>query len=202
VANPRVSSRVVDVVDGTLNFLASYRRVSSRTTTTTTTTKIMADGGVLAISLPPDVDRVALGAILPDVVPEALTPDGAITLFRSLLSLAIELGERQREVEEAHAELERKDVELDQAYQDKETATKDLEATVDVLQRELNAVKHERDSLRKWSSLHITLDGVSFPVSSRVPNFASGPAYGRDRHARDLQYRPSVSQEQDRGRRT
>jgi nucleoprotein TPR len=114
----------------------------------------MADGGVLALSLPPDVDRVALETLLPGVDLEALTPDTAVILFQTLLGQALELDDRTRTVEEYQAEVERKDVELDQAYQDREGAVKDLEANVDALQRELKHVKDERDALRTYYSYY------------------------------------------------
>jgi nucleoprotein TPR len=110
----------------------------------------MADGGVLAISLPEDVDHDALTTLLPGLDPNALTVEAAVHVFRLLLAQALELDDKQRELDDARAELERKDVELEQAYQDRESATQTLENTVDALQTELTHVKTERDMLRQF----------------------------------------------------
>jgi nucleoprotein TPR len=111
----------------------------------------MADGAVLAVALPPDLDAGALAELLPDVSLDALTSDSALALFELVLAQATALDERQREADDARAELARRDVELEQAYQDRDVGARELETQLAETQRTLAETKTRHDALRACS---------------------------------------------------
>jgi nucleoprotein TPR len=61
-----------------------------------------------------------------------------LSLYRFVVSQAVELDFALRDVEESRAEVERKDIELDQVLQDRKSSVSSLEARVKSLQEERN----------------------------------------------------------------
>jgi hypothetical protein len=66
-----------------------------------------------------------------------LRPDAVLSLYRFVVSQAVDLDGSLRDLEESRAEVERKDIELDQALQDRESSVSSLETQVKSLQEEL-----------------------------------------------------------------
>ena len=106
-----------------------------------------APEGHFNITLPEDLDEDQLSEILPDINLSSISPEDVVTLYRTLLTHAVNLDAVERERDEVRAELEKKDIELDQALQDKESLSKDLESSVETVHEELAQVKRERDQL-------------------------------------------------------
>jgi nucleoprotein TPR len=100
-----------------------------------------------------------LSRLLPDFSFETPSPDAVLSLYRFVVSQAVELDGALRGVEESRAEVERKDIELDQALQDRESTVSPLETQVKSLQEELAKVKGERNTFGK--SVATLLGGYS-----------------------------------------
>jgi nucleoprotein TPR len=106
-----------------------------------------------SVSIPDDFDLDYLSKFLPDVSFETPSPDAVLSLYRLVLSQAVDSEEALRELEELRAENERKDIELDQALQDRESSVSSLETQFKGLQEELVKVKQERDTLGESHAL-------------------------------------------------
>ena len=102
-----------------------------------------------SVPIPEDLDIGYLSRLLPDFSFETPSPDAVLSLYRFVVSQAVDLDAALRDLEESRAEAERKDVELDQAYQDRESSVSSLEAQVKSFQEELAKVKEERNTLGK-----------------------------------------------------
>jgi nucleoprotein TPR len=100
-----------------------------------------------SVPIPDDLDLEYLSRLLPDVSFDTPSPDSVLSLYRLVLSQAVDLDGAVRDLEESRAENERKDVELDQALQDRESSASSLEVQVKALQEELEKVKQERNTL-------------------------------------------------------
>jgi uncharacterized protein (UPF0335 family) len=100
-----------------------------------------------SIPIPDDLDLEYLSRLLPDVSFDTPSSDSVLSLYRLVLSQAVDLDGVVRDLEESRAENERKDVELDQALQDRESSASSLEVQVKALQEELEKVKQERNAL-------------------------------------------------------
>lgn len=103
----------------------------------------------LTIPIPIDIDIDALANIIPEVSFTNPTPDTIVAVYRLLLAQVAENDATQRDLEDARAAVDRKDIELDQAVQDGETKSQDFESTLESVQRELNAIKTDRDQIRR-----------------------------------------------------
>ena len=99
------------------------------------------------VSIPDDLDFDYLSKLLPDVSFETPSPDTILSLYRLVVTQAVNLESAFHDLEESRAENERKDVELDQALQDRESSASSLEAQVKGLQEELVKAKQDRDTL-------------------------------------------------------
>lgn len=99
-----------------------------------------------SIQVPNDLDLEYLSRLLPDFSFETPSPDAVLSLYRFVVSQAVDLDSALRDLEESRAEVERKDVELDQALQDRESSVSSLETQVKSLQEELAKVKEERNT--------------------------------------------------------
>jgi nucleoprotein TPR len=100
-----------------------------------------------SVPIPDNFDLEYLSRLLPDVSVEAPSQDAVLSLYRLVVSQAIDLDGASRDLEDSRAENERKDVELDQALQDRESSVASLEAQVKTLQEEVAKVKEERNTL-------------------------------------------------------
>ena len=100
-----------------------------------------------SVPVPEDLDLGYLSRLLPDFSFETPSPDAVLSLYRFVVSQAVDLDGALRDLEESRAEAERKDVELDQAFQDRESSVSTLEAQVKSFQEELAKVKEERNTL-------------------------------------------------------
>ncbi|KAH9974884.1 hypothetical protein BGW80DRAFT_1444514 [Lactifluus volemus] len=105
-----------------------------------------------SVSIPDDFDLDYLSKFLPDVSFESPSPDTVLSLYRLVVSQAVDSEEALRELEELRAENERKDIELDQALQDRESSVSALETQCKGLQEELVKVKQERDTFASSKS--------------------------------------------------
>jgi nucleoprotein TPR len=112
-----------------------------------------------SVPVPDDLDLDYLSRLLPDFSFETPSPDAVLSLYRFVVSQAVDLDGALRDLEESRAEAERKDIELDQALQDRESSVSSLEAQVKSLQEGLAKVKEERNTLGK--SVATLLDGYS-----------------------------------------
>ncbi len=102
-----------------------------------------------SVSVPDDLDLDYLSRLLPDFSFETPSPDAVLSLYRFVVSQALDLDGAHRDLDESRAEVERKDIELDQALQDRESSVSSLETQVKSLQEELAKVKGERNTLGK-----------------------------------------------------
>ena len=102
-----------------------------------------------SVSIPDDLDLAYLSKLLPDFSFETPSPDAVLSLYRFVVSQAVDLDGALRDLEESRAEVEKKDVELDQALQDRESSVASLETQVKSFQEELVKVKEERNTLGK-----------------------------------------------------
>jgi nucleoprotein TPR len=102
-----------------------------------------------SVPLPDDIDIKYLSGLLPDLSFETPSPDAVLSLYRFVVSQAVDLDGALRDLEESRAEVERKDIELDQALQDRESSISSLETQAKLLQEELARVKEERNTLGK-----------------------------------------------------
>jgi nucleoprotein TPR len=100
-----------------------------------------------SVSIPDDLDLEYLSRVLPDVSFDAPSQDTILSLYRLVVSQAVDLEDALRDIEELRADSERKDIELDQALQDRESSVSSLDARVKGLQEELTKAKQERDTL-------------------------------------------------------
>jgi nucleoprotein TPR len=100
-----------------------------------------------SVPIPDDFDLEYLSRALPDVSFEVPSPDAILSLYRLVVSQAVDLEDAHRDLEELRADHERQDIELDQALQDRESLVSSQEAQVKGLQEELVKVKKERDTL-------------------------------------------------------
>ncbi|KAF5314858.1 hypothetical protein D9619_007083 [Psilocybe cf. subviscida] len=107
----------------------------------------------LNVAIPEDIDEDMLSSILPDLDFAAVSVNDILTLYRQLISQAVNLDSAERDRDEFRAELERKDIELDQALQDKESISKELETSAEAVHEELKKVKHERDHLAETNAV-------------------------------------------------
>ena len=96
-----------------------------------------------SVSIPDDFDL----EFPPDVSFETPSPDTIFSLYRLVLSQAVDSEEGLRELEELRAENERKDIELNQALQDRKSSVSSLETPFKGLQEELVKVKQECNTL-------------------------------------------------------
>jgi nucleoprotein TPR len=71
-----------------------------------------------------------------------------LSLYRFVVSQAVDLDGALRDLEESRAEVERKDIELNQALQDRESSVYSLKFRKS-LQEELAKVKEERNAFGK-----------------------------------------------------
>jgi hypothetical protein len=110
-----------------------------------------------SVPVPDDLDLDYLSRLLPDFSFETPSPDAVLSLYRFVVSQAVDLDGALRDLEESRAEAERKDIELDQALQDRESSVSSLEAQVKSLQEGLAKVKEERNTLGQF----VLLDGYS-----------------------------------------
>ena len=108
-----------------------------------------------SVPVPDDLDLEYISRILPDFSFETPSPDAVLSLYRFVVSQAVDLDGALRDLEESRAEVEKKDVELDQVLQDLESSGSSLEAQVKSLQEELTKVKEERNTLGKSVSRRI-----------------------------------------------
>ena len=99
-----------------------------------------------SVTVPDDIDVEYLSRLLPDFSFETPSPDAVLSLYRFVVSQAVDLDGALRDLEESRAEVERKDIELDQALQDRESSVSSLETQVKSLQEELAKVKEERNT--------------------------------------------------------
>jgi nucleoprotein TPR len=99
-----------------------------------------------SVPIPDDIDLEYLSRLLPDFSFETPSPDAVLSLYRFVVSQAVDLDGSLRDLEESRAEVERKDIELDQALQDRESSVSSLETQVKSLQEELAKVKEERST--------------------------------------------------------
>jgi nucleoprotein TPR len=99
-----------------------------------------------SVPVPDDIDLEYLSRLLPDFSFETPSPDAVLSLYRFVVSQAVDLDGSLRDLEESRAEVERKDIELDQALQDRESSVSSLETQVKSLQEELAKVKEERNT--------------------------------------------------------
>lgn len=106
-----------------------------------------------SVPIPDDLNLEYLSRLLPDISFEAPSPDSISSLYRLVVSQAVDLDGAHRDLEESRAENERKDVELDQALQDRESSVYSLEAQAKALQEELAKAKQERDTLGESTRL-------------------------------------------------
>jgi nucleoprotein TPR len=121
-----------------------------------------------SVSIPDDFDLDYLSKFLPDVSFESPSPDTVLSLYRLVVSQAVDSEEALRELEELRAENERKDIELDQALQDRESSVSSLETQCKGLQEELVKVKQERDTFGESNTLvfqHMIIFNTLFPSS-------------------------------------
>jgi nucleoprotein TPR len=107
-----------------------------------------------SVLIPDDLDLEYLSRLLPDVSFETPSPDAVLSLYRLLVSQAVDLDAAVRELEESRAENERKEVELDQALQDRESSVSSLEGQAKALQEELEKVKQERNTFGESTNNH------------------------------------------------
>lgn len=114
----------------------------------------------LNVPIPDDIDEDALSNILPDLNFAAVSVNDILTLYKQLISQAVNLDSAERDRDEFRAELERKDVELDQALQDKESISKELENSAEAVHEDLKKVKHERDQLGAYDCTTLCLAGA------------------------------------------
>jgi nucleoprotein TPR len=112
-----------------------------------------------SVPVPDDIDLEYLSRLLPDLSFETPSPDAVLSLYRFVVSQAVDLDGALRDLEESRAEVERKDIELDQALQDRESSVSSLETQVKSLQEELAKVKEERNTFGK--SVATLLGGYS-----------------------------------------
>jgi nucleoprotein TPR len=113
-----------------------------------------------SVAIPDDLDLENLSRLLPDVSFETPSQDAVLSLYRLVVSQAVDLDGSIRDLEESRAENERKDVELDQALQDRESSVFSLEVQVKTLQEELTKVKQERNTMGE--SEFTLLNGYSY----------------------------------------
>ena len=112
-----------------------------------------------SVPVPNDLDLDYLSRLLPDFSFETPSPDSVLSLYRFVVSQAVDLDGALRDLEESRAEVERKDIELDQALQDRESSVSSLETQVKSLQEELAKVKEERNTF--GMSVAMLLGGYS-----------------------------------------
>ena len=112
-----------------------------------------------SVPVPDDIDLDYLSRLLPDFSFETPSPDAVLSLYRFVVSQAVDLDGALRDLEESRADVERKDIELDQALQDRESSVSSLETQVKSLQEELAKVKEERNTF--GMSVTSLLDGYS-----------------------------------------
>jgi nucleoprotein TPR len=103
--------------------------------------------GAFCVSIPDDFDLDYLSRALPDVPFEVPSPDAILSLYRLVVSQAVDLEDAHRDFEELRADNERKDIELDQPLQDCESLVSSLGAQVKGFQEVLVKAKQERDTL-------------------------------------------------------
>jgi nucleoprotein TPR len=102
-----------------------------------------------SVPVPDDLDLEYLSRLLPDFSFETPSPDAILSLYRFVVSQAVDFDGSLRDLEESRAEVERKDIELDQALQDRELSVSSLETQNKLLQEELAKVKEERNAFGK-----------------------------------------------------
>lgn len=110
-----------------------------------------------SVSIPDDLDLEYLSRLLPGVSFESPSSDTVLSLYRLIVSQAVDLEGALRDVEELRADNERKDVELDQALQDRESSASSLETQVKGLQEELAKAKQERDTLGESRAIFLSI---------------------------------------------
>ena len=99
-----------------------------------------------SVPVPDDLDLEYLSRLLPDFSFETPSPDSILSLYRFVVSQAVDLDGSLRDLEESRAEVERKDIELDQALQDRESCVSSFETQIKSYQEELAKVKEERNT--------------------------------------------------------
>jgi nucleoprotein TPR len=102
-----------------------------------------------SVPVPDDLDLEYLSRLLPDFSFETPSPDAILSLYRFVVSQAVDFDASHRDLEESRAEVERKDIELDQALQDRESSASSFETQIKSLQEELAKVKEERNTFGK-----------------------------------------------------
>ena len=102
-----------------------------------------------SVPVPDDIDLEYLSRLLPDFSFETPSPDAILSLYRFVVSQAVDFDGSLRDLEESRAEVERKDIELDQALQDRESSVSSFETQIKSLQEELARVKEERRTFGK-----------------------------------------------------
>jgi len=102
-----------------------------------------------SVPVPDDFDLEYLSRLLPDFSFESPSPEAVLSLYRFVVSQAVDLDGALRDLEVSRADAERKDIELDQALQDRESSVSSLETQVKLLQEELTKVKEERNTFGK-----------------------------------------------------
>jgi nucleoprotein TPR len=113
-----------------------------------------------SVPVPDDLDLEYLSRLLPDFSFETPSPDAILSLYRFVVSQAVDFDGSLRDLEESRAEVERKDIELDQALQDRESSVSSSETQIKSLQEELARVKEERSTFGK-SVARLLLSGYS-----------------------------------------
>lgn len=102
------------------------------------------------VPIPDDIDIEYLSRLLPDFSFETPSPDAILSLYRFVVSQAVDYDGALRDLEESRAEVEKKDIELDQALQDRESSVSSFETQVKSLQEELAKMKEERNTFGKF----------------------------------------------------
>lgn len=103
-----------------------------------------------SVPIPDDIDIEYLSRLLPDFSFETPSPDAILSLYRFVVSQAVDYDSALRDLEESRAEVEKKDIELDQALQDRESSVSSFETQVKSLQEELAKMKEERNTFGKF----------------------------------------------------
>ena len=103
------------------------------------------------MQVPDDIDLDYLSRLLPDFSFETPSADSILSLYRFVVSQAVDFDGSLRDLEESRSEVEKKEVELDQALQDRDSSVSFFETQIkSSLQEELAKVKEERNTFGEF----------------------------------------------------
>jgi nucleoprotein TPR len=103
-----------------------------------------------SVPVPDDIDLDYLSRLLPGFSFESPSADSILSLYRFVVSQAVDFDSSLRDLEESRSEVEKKDIELDQALQDRDSSVSFFETQIKSLQEELAKVKEERNTFGEF----------------------------------------------------